>query len=113
MLGYWHYTGDTTYNSYITQGLQYQVGQYNDFEPSNQTFDLGNDDQSFWAFSAMEAAEYAFPNPPDTEPQWLALVQAVFNRQAARWDNTTCNGGLRWQIFSYNNGVCHFHLLVD
>lgn len=54
--------------------------------------------------AAMSAAENNFPNPPDNRPQWLALAQAVFNLQAARWDADTCGGGLRWQIYSFNNG---------
>lgn len=55
--------------------------------------------------SAMTAAENNFPNPPEDEPQWLALAQAVFNTQAdpIRHDST-CNGGLRWQIPLSNNG---------
>ncbi|KAI5310121.1 hydrolase 76 protein, partial [Ascosphaera atra] len=28
----------------------------------------------------------------------------VFNSQAARWDKSTCGGGLKWQIFALNNG---------
>jgi mannan endo-1,6-alpha-mannosidase len=52
----------------------------------------------------MSAAEYNFPNPSADEPSWLALAQGVFNSQAARWDPTSCNGGLRWQIFTWNNG---------
>jgi mannan endo-1,6-alpha-mannosidase len=72
--------------------------------PPNWTASLGNDDQGFWGMSAMLAAEDKFPNPPGTDPQWLALAQAVFNTQAARWDNATCNGGLRWQIPITNNG---------
>lgn len=54
--------------------------------------------------AVLSAAEYNFPNPPVDQPQWLALAQAVFNTQAARWDTTDCNGGLRWQIFQWNNG---------
>jgi mannan endo-1,6-alpha-mannosidase len=54
--------------------------------------------------AAMSAAENNFPDPPSDSPQWLALAQAVFNSQALRWDNETCGGGLRWQIFQYNNG---------
>ena len=34
----------------------------------------------------MTAAEYKFPNPPPTKPQWLALAQGVFNSQALRWN---------------------------
>lgn len=54
--------------------------------------------------AALSAAEYKFPNPPPDQPQWLALAQAVFNTQAPRWDTEKCNGGLRWQIFTWNNG---------
>lgn len=55
--------------------------------------------------SAMTAAENNFPDPPADKPQWLALAQAVFNTQAdpSRHDST-CNGGLRWQIPLSNNG---------
>lgn len=54
--------------------------------------------------AAMAAAEYNFPNPPSDEPQWLALAQAVFATQAARWDTSYCQGGLRWQIYQFNVG---------
>jgi hypothetical protein len=57
--------------------------------------------------AAMTAAELKFRDPPANEPQWLSLAQAVFNTQAARWDDTTCNGGLRWQIFTFNNGYSY------
>ncbi len=52
----------------------------------------------------MSAAENRFPDPPADKPQWLSLAQATFNSQAVRWDNKTCGGGLRWQIFTFNNG---------
>ena len=52
----------------------------------------------------MDAAELTFPNPPADQPQWLALAQAVFNDQVSVWDQATCNGGIRWQIFSWNLG---------
>lgn len=54
--------------------------------------------------AVLSAAEYNFPNPSPDQPQWLALAQAVFNTQAARWDTSNCNGGLRWQIFTWNHG---------
>lgn len=104
MIDYWFYTGDTQYNNLVTQGMLYQVGPGNDFMTPNQTKTEGNDDQVFWAFAAMDAAELKFPNPPATSPQWLALAQAVFNLQAARWDNSSCGGGLRWQIYPFNAG---------
>ncbi|KAI1779272.1 glycoside hydrolase family 76 protein [Hypoxylon cercidicola] len=104
LIDYWYYTGDTTYNDIAQEGLLFQVGPYNDFMPPNQTLTEGNDDQGFWAMAVMTAAEYKFQDPPEGQPQWLALAQAVFNTQAARWDQDHCNGGLRWQIFTWNNG---------
>ncbi|KAK0650944.1 Mannan endo-1 [Lasiodiplodia hormozganensis] len=104
LVEYWYYTGDTTYNDVTSQALLFQVGENKDYMPANQTRDEGNDDQVFWAFAALSAAELGFPNPPADQPQWLALAQAVFNTQAARWDTTSCGGGLRWQIFTFNNG---------
>ncbi|KAI1106035.1 glycoside hydrolase family 76 protein [Jackrogersella minutella] len=103
-IDYWYYTGDTTYNDIASQGLLHQVGPYNDYMPPNQTLTEGNDDQGFWGMAVMTAAEYKFQNPPSGQPGWLALAQAVFNTQAARWDPDHCNGGLRWQIFTWNNG---------
>lgn len=107
LVDYWMYTGDTEYNNITTQALLFQVGPNDDYMPPNQTKSLGNDDQSFWAMAAMSAAEVNYPNPPADQPQWLALAQAVFNSQAPRWDDTTCGGGLRWQIFSFNNGYTY------
>ncbi|KAK4494275.1 hypothetical protein PRZ48_014573 [Zasmidium cellare] len=52
----------------------------------------------------MTAAETNFPNPPADQPQWLALAQAVYNTQRLRWDDSSCSGGLKWQIFTFNNG---------
>lgn len=104
LIDYWYYTGDSSYNDIVTQALLFQVGPTQDYMPPNQTASEGNDDQVFWAFSAMTAAEYKFPNPPSDQPQWLALAQGVWNSQQLRWDTTYCNGGLRWQIYSFNNG---------
>jgi mannan endo-1,6-alpha-mannosidase len=104
MIEYWYYTGDTTYNPQIIQALQFQVGPDDNYMPPNQSKSLGNDDQAFWGMAAMSAAEFKFENPPPEKPQWLALAQAVFNSQALRWDTSTCGGGLRWQIYTFNNG---------
>lgn len=104
LIDYWYFTGDDTHNEITTQAMLHQVGPDWDFMPPNQTKTEGNDDQAFWAMAALSAAENNFPNPPKDQPQWLALVQAVFNTQAARWDMTSCGGGLKWQIFAFNNG---------
>lgn len=57
--------------------------------------------------AVLSAAEYNFPNPPASRPQWLALAQNVFDSQAARWNTDLCGGGLRWQIFQWNNGYAY------
>lgn len=118
LINYWYYTGDTTYNENVKQAMIHQSGEEFDFMPTNQSKTLGNDDQGFWGMAAMTAAETGLEDP-DTGPGWLALAQAVFNTQKPRWDNSTCGGGLRWQIFSFNVGYnyknsisngCYFNL---
>lgn len=105
MIDYWRLTGDDSYNDVITQAMLWQVGPNRNYMPPNVTASLGNDDQGFWGMSAMQAAEENFPDPPEDQPQWLALAQAVWNTQADpdRHDET-CGGGLRWQIPFANNG---------
>ncbi|KAJ4416574.1 hypothetical protein N0V85_002236 [Neurospora sp. IMI 360204] len=104
LIDYWYYTGDTRWNDLIQQGLLFQAGPNSDYMTPNQTMTEGNDDQGFWGMTVMSAAEYKFQDPPSDKPQWLALAQAVFNTQAARWDTQECGGGLRWQIFAWNQG---------
>lgn len=104
MVDYWRYTGDASYNEVTMQAFLYQASEARDFMPPNKTKSEGNDDQVFWAFTSMIAAEVGFPDPPDGKPQWLALMQGVFNTQAHRWADDTCGRGLRWQIFPFNNG---------
>ncbi|EGS18119.1 mannan endo-1,6-alpha-mannosidase DCW1-like protein [Thermochaetoides thermophila DSM 1495] len=104
LVEYWALTKDDTYNVMTMQALLHQATENGDFMPPNQTRTLGNDDQGFWGMAAMSAAEYNFPNPPQDKPQWLALAQSLFNQWATRWEESTCQGGLRWQIFSFNAG---------
>lgn len=104
LIDYWYYTGDDSYVNLTTAGLLAQVGENDDYMPKAQVLNEGNDDQGFWGLAVMSAAEYNFPNPPEDQPQWLGLAQAVFNTQASRWDDQHCDGGLRWQIFEWNNG---------
>ncbi|KAI0996713.1 Mannan endo-1,6-alpha-mannosidase [Podosphaera aphanis] len=113
MIDYWHYTEDTTYNDVVEQALSFQVGPKNDYMPPNQTKNEGNDDQGFWGMAAMLAAERNFQNPPKNKPQWLALAQAVFNELASRWEEKTCGGGLRWQIFSFNKGFTYKNSIAN
>jgi mannan endo-1,6-alpha-mannosidase len=105
LINYWALTGDGTYNDAVSEGLLFQVSPAMDFMPANQTKSEGNDDQSTWALAVMTAAENSFPAPASANgTSWLQLAENVFNSQVARWDDKTCAGGLRWQIFTFNNG---------
>lgn len=104
MIDYWYYTGNETYLDLVKSSMIFQAGKDWDYMPSNQTTTEGNDDQGFWGIAAMAAAEKNFSNPNSDEPQWVYLAQAVFNTMAARWDTQHCGGGLRWQIYTWNNG---------
>jgi len=103
-IDYWYYTGDDQYNKITAQAMEHQIGDYSAFMPPNQTKTLGNDDQAFWGMAAMSAAENKLPDLGNGKPSWLSLAQAVFNTQYKRWDQATCGGGLKWQIFTFNNG---------
>ncbi|KAH8687157.1 glycoside hydrolase family 76 protein [Tricladium varicosporioides] len=113
MVDYWYYTGDTTYNAVVKQALLSQIGTDNDYMPTNQTKTEGNDDQGFWGMAAMTAAEEKFEDPSSDYPGWLALAQAVFNTMAARWDDTSCGGGLRWQIYTFNSGYTYKNSIAN
>lgn len=105
MIDYWAYTNDESYVPTIQQALLAQVGPDNNYMPPAYYASLGNDDQAFWAIAALSAMEYGFPVPEgNSSSLWFDLAEAVFNTQWPRWDTTSCNGGLRWQIFSYNAG---------
>jgi mannan endo-1,6-alpha-mannosidase len=104
LVDYWHFTKDTTYNKITTQALLSQIGPNNDFMVPARTKDEGNDDQAFWGFALMNAAEKGYAEPPSGTPGWLQLTINLWNTQVRRWDTTSCNGGLKWQIFTFNAG---------
>ncbi|KAJ9603578.1 hypothetical protein H2200_011764 [Cladophialophora chaetospira] len=105
LINYWQYTNDSQYNPVIQQAMQFQRGPDSNFNPPNQSKSMGIDDQAFWAFTAMDAVEANFPeSTEDDAPSWLALAQAVYNFQRNYWDTSTCGGGFRWQVFSFNAG---------
>lgn len=130
MLDYSHYTGDASYDDVVTQyvsrrssfnffsffgkvrahipyrALLSQVGPSFDFMSTRYAGSEGNDDQAFWAFSILEATERNFPQPDDSIPPWLQIAENIWNTMALRWDDTTCDGGLHWQIYPENpNGM--------
>lgn len=109
LLDYWHYTGDAQYNGAATTAIVSNLGATNDFLGPNT---LGNDDQGWWAMTAMSAAEYGLPAGPNV-PAWLTIAQTVWSEMAGRWDTSTCGGGLKWKLsesadpigFAYKNSV--------
>jgi mannan endo-1,6-alpha-mannosidase len=102
LIGYSSLTGDKQYDSLISEGIQWQKDDDYAFMALNQTASMGNDDQCTWAQTAMTAAEMGFPKPENGS--WVDAAANVFDMLALRWDAETCNGGLRWMIFSFNNG---------
>lgn len=104
MMGYWHYTGDVSYNNVTYNALTPQLGPAYDFNMPSEAFDEGNDDQGFWVIAAMDAVEYGFPDPFPPAPDWLQICINAFNGYVSRWNTTTCNGGLKWQFHLANAG---------
>ncbi|KAM9912128.1 hypothetical protein OXX69_002860 [Metschnikowia pulcherrima] len=116
---YWAFcaSDNDTFTEILYNAMYDQRGSDNNYMPSNQSMTEGNDDQGVWGMAIMQAVERNFTNPEDHS--WLYMMQATFNSMNNRWDSTTCNGGLRWQIFTWNNGYtyknsiangCLFHL---
>ncbi len=108
MLDYSHYTGDTSYDARVTTALLAQVGPNYDFMLPKHYGDEGNDDQVFWGFAVMAAAESNVPQPPSSVPSWLDLGVNIWNSVSARWNTTSCGGGVFWQIFPTNFNGMHY-----
>lgn len=108
MLDYSHYTNDSTYDNILTTAISSQVvaPTYDLMVPSHYG-DEGNDDQAFWTFTVLAAAERNFPQTSDASiPSWLQVAENAFNTMSARWNTSACGGGLLWQIFPSNpNGL--------
>ncbi|KAM3425149.1 hypothetical protein BST61_g7108 [Cercospora zeina] len=102
LINHWAVSRDEDLTDVLVQGLSFQVGPDNNYMPPNQSKSLGNDDQSYWAAAALTAAEVGLPEPENLS--WVELAENVFRDQVARWDTATCGGGLKWQIFTFNNG---------
>ncbi|TGJ86415.1 hypothetical protein E0Z10_g2357 [Xylaria hypoxylon] len=116
LLDYRNVMGDTSYDDTIFQALQFQVGDEKDYNPANWSASMGNDDQAFWGFSALLAAETGFRDPSSSQPQWLALAQAIFNEQThldRRVEGGNCDWGLRWQVYRTNNGWDYINTIAN
>lgn len=116
LLDYRHNTGDKQFDDLITTAMLHQVGDNADYLPRNWSASMGNDDQAFWGLSAMLATEVGYTDPPEDQPQWVALAQAVFNEQTSedrRVPDGRCKWGLRWQVYSTNNGYDYINSTSD
>ncbi|EPX75057.1 mannan endo-1,6-alpha-mannosidase [Schizosaccharomyces octosporus yFS286] len=98
---------NNTYTDLVSESLMYNAGSDYDFEPSDEYFNLGNDDQGIWGAAVMDAAELDLKQVGDSSASWLELGQAAFNRISDRWDTVNCKGGLRWQAFPWLSGYSY------
>jgi mannan endo-1,6-alpha-mannosidase len=57
----------------------------------------------FWGLAAITASETGFPEIAG-KPTWTSLARAVFNMQINRWDTSSCDGGINWQIHLWQEG---------
>ena len=113
MIENWFLCQNDTYQTLIYDALIHQAGPNYDYMPANQTMVEGNDDQGVWGITVMDAVERNFTNPPEGIPGWLAMTQAVYNTMWARWDSSSCGGGLRWQIFTWNSGYNYKNTIAN
>ena len=95
MMEYWHATKDESYTNVMMEALVSQLGPNYDFNLPEEAFDTGNDDQAFWVFVALAAAEYGFPPPPAPAPDWHVIAQNAWDDYTHRWSDATCGGGLK------------------
>jgi mannan endo-1,6-alpha-mannosidase len=51
----------------------------------------------------MSALEYQFPDPEKAPAAYLDVAINSFNNIVGRWDETSCGGGLKWQIYKENS----------
>ena len=105
VVDYTHYTGDDSYSSVSADAIVSQSSDTLDFMMENHHYELGNDDQVFWALTAMSAAEYSHPVPAGIEEsRYITLCKNVFDDMVPRWNVSWCGGGLKWQIYESNRG---------
>jgi len=58
IIDYWYYTGDSTYNDVVTQGLLFQATSNLDYLPQNQSNGMGNDDQGTQSLFSSQRRHY-------------------------------------------------------
>ncbi|KAF3034572.1 hypothetical protein E8E12_000301 [Didymella heteroderae] len=102
MIEYSMFSGDDSHVKTLQQALTANYGPNNDFILSYRKSQTGNDDQLFWALAVMSALEYQFPDSDSAPADYLEVAVNAFNNVVGRWDTTTCDGGLKWQIYPEN-----------
>ncbi|KAF2849830.1 glycoside hydrolase family 76 protein, partial [Plenodomus tracheiphilus IPT5] len=102
MIEYSQFTGDDSHVKTLQQALTANYGPANDFILSYRKGQTGNDDQAFWALAVMSALEYQFPDPAKAPADYLEVAVNAFENIVGRWDETSCGGGLKWQIYPEN-----------
>lgn len=118
-IDYFHFCkpDNKTFEKILYDAMLHQAGSKFDYMPSNQSMTEGNDDQGVWGLTLLQAVERNFTDNKDNS--WLSMAQSIYNQMLSRWDTTTCHGGLRWQIFTWNSGYnyknsisngCFFHI---
>ncbi|KAH6633332.1 glycosyl hydrolase family 76-domain-containing protein [Boeremia exigua] len=103
LIEYSQFSGDDSHVKALQQALTSNYGPNNDFIMSYRKSQTGNDDQAFWALAVMSALEYQFPEPESAPADYLEVAVNAFNNIVGRWDTTTCDGGLKWQIYPENS----------
>jgi mannan endo-1,6-alpha-mannosidase len=102
MIEYSMFSGDDSHVKTLQQALTANYGPEKDFILSYRKSQTGNDDQLFWALAVMSALEYQFPDSDSAPADYLEVAVNAFNNVVGRWDTTTCDGGLKWQIYPEN-----------
>lgn len=102
MIEYSMYTGDQSHTKTLQDALTANYGPANDFILQHRRGQTGNDDQAFWSLAVMSALEYQFPDPEKAPAGYLDVAINSFNNIMSRWDEDSCGGGLKWQIYPEN-----------
>ncbi|KAH7093074.1 glycosyl hydrolase family 76-domain-containing protein [Paraphoma chrysanthemicola] len=103
MIEYSMFSGDDSHVKTLQQALTSNYGPANDFILEHRRGQTGNDDQAFWALAVMSALEYQFPDASQAPADYLDVAINSFNNIVGRWDETSCGGGLKWQIYPENS----------
>ncbi|KAF2867030.1 glycosyl hydrolase family 76-domain-containing protein [Massariosphaeria phaeospora] len=99
MIEYTQCTGDESHVKTLTEALVANYGPNNDVVLPWRKDQEGNDDQAFWLLALMSALEYQFPDPKQAPASYLEVAEKGFRSIVDRWDESSCGGGLKWQIY--------------